>query len=857
MSLTPLPIDPVVPDVLAALSAGSAVVLVAPPGTGKTTRVPPALLPLAAGRRVVVLEPRRIAARAAARRIAAERGWTVGDEVGWHVRFDRRFGPATRLLVVTEGILTRWLQRDPFLEAVGVVVFDELHERSLQTDLALAMTRRVMREARPDLKVVAMSATLETGPVSAFLGGCPVVTADAPLFPVTVRHLPPTRIPDGGGPRAAAAAVAAAVRSALAASDGDVLAFLPGVGEIRRAAEALGDPSALGADVLPLHGDLPGAAQDAALRRGPRRRVVLATNVAETSVTVAGVRAVVDTGLARVLRHDPSSGLDRLEVSRISRASAEQRAGRAGREGAGLCLRLWPESEQHALRPAEEPEIRRVDLAGAVLELLVWGEADVAAFGWLDPPAPAALEQALALLRRLGAVAAGGPTELGRTLAALPVHPRLGRLLVEGWRLGHPAPAALAAAALAERDPLRAIAADGGGGGGGPEPPAPPTSDSDVLDRLHALERGATPAPHDPRALDRGAAERVRRARDQLLEIVSRTLGRPPAPALDADEALLRALLAGWPDRVARRREPGSERGVLVGGRGVRLSRQSAVRTAELFVCVDLDAGPRGAHADALVRQASLVRREWLADRLAGTAAVEWDAERRRVVALRRLCYEDLVLEERREGAPDPAAAAALLAAAAAADLAAALGLERPEVASFLARARSLAAWRPELDLPAFSDDDLRARLPALAAGCRSFDELRAAAPAALRAALGHEQRAALEREAPERLTVPSGRSVALQYEPGAPPVLAVPMQALFGCRETPRVAGGRVPVRLHLLAPNGRPQQVTDDLAGFWERTWPQVRKELRGRYPKHAWPADPLSAPPGGPGRPRRPGP
>ena len=834
---SPLPIDAVLPEIVAALRAGPAVVLQAPPGTGKTTRVPPALLAagLAGPRRIVVLEPRRIAARAAARRIAAERGWEAGREVGWQVRFERRYGPETRLLVVTEGILTRMLQGDPFLEDVGVVVFDEFHERSLHTDLALAMTRRVQADgARPDLKIVVMSATLDAGPVAAFLGGCPVVTGEAPVHPLTIRHA------DRPDARPTPVVVAEAVRRGLADGEGDVLAFLPGVGEIRRTAGLLAATAvAADVDVLPLYGDLPPASQDAALRAGPRRRVVLATNVAESSVTVAGVRIVVDSGLARVLRHDPTSGLDRLMLGRIGRASADQRAGRAAREGPGLCLRLWPASEHAGLRPAEEPEVRRVDLAGAALELRAWGEPDPAAFAWFEAPHPEILASADLLLRRLGAVDDAGITPLGRTLVTLPVHPRLGRLLVEAWRLGHPNAGALAAALLAERDPFRPA----------PDDAPPPSSDSDVLDRVHAVEAGRDARPG-------GALRQVERARAQLAHLVRDALGPPPAPSVDRDEAVLRAVFAGWSDRLARRRAPESDRGVLLGGSGVRLAPQSAVRAAPLFVCVDVDAGRRGVHAEALVRLASAVPREWLPEgRVTRGIEVAFDPALERVVAVRRTRFDDLALDERIEGAPDPAAAAQALAAAAAERLGEALDLDEPAVAGLLARVRSLAAWRPDLGLPTFDDDALRALLPALAAGRRALAELRAAPLAdALLAALTYEQRRALDREAPARIDVPSGRSALLRYEPGAPPVLAVPIQELFGCVETPRVAGGRVPVRLHLLAPNGRPQQVTDDLAGFWERGYPEVRKELRGRYPKHPWPEDPRSAPPTRPGQRRR---
>jgi ATP-dependent RNA helicase HrpB len=863
----PLPIDAVLPRLLAVLSAGNAAVLVAPTGAGKTTRVPPALRAagVGGGGQVVVLEPRRVAARAAARRMAEEEGGRLGEEVGYQVRFDRRAGPSTRILVVTEGVLVQRLQADPFLTGIGALVFDEVHERSLETDLALAMARRVQREVRPGLALVAMSATLDPGPLADFLGGCPVIESRGRLHPVAIRHLEPP----GGRPAerplaampALPARVVTAVEQALGEVSGDVLVFLPGVGEIQRAAEALA-PLAASRDlaVLPLYGDLPPERQDEALRRGARRKVVLATNVAETSVTIDGVEAVVDSGLVRRLRYDPATGLDRLELGRVSRASADQRAGRAGRQAPGICLRLWARWEEAGMAERETPEIARVDLASPALQLLAWGETDLARFGWFEPPAPAALAAAQLLLRRLGALAGSGVTALGQAMARLPVHPRLARLLLAGHDWGWTREAALLAALLAERDPFPPAGEDRAARRHAVHP-----SRSDLLDRLEALaafeRRGAEPDLPSGRRLNKNAARFVLRARDQLAELARRELPDPgPAErALDRDEALLRALLAAYPDRLARRREPRSPRGLLVGGRGVRLAEESAVLSPELFLAVDLD--DRG--VEPLVRLASGVEPGWLpAERLVTPAKlieVAWDADRERVAAWRRTRYEDLVIAE--SEVPLPAAQSGeverLLVAAAGERLDRALPLADPEVASFLARLRSLAAWLPELALPAFGEAELRALLPALAAGRRSFAELRRAPLlAALEGALSWEQREALRREAPERLTVPGGRSVRLEYgEDGRPPVLAARIQELFGLAATPRVAAGQVPVLLHLLAPNGRPQQITHDLASFWATTYKEVKKELQGRYPKHAWPEDPWNArPESRPGRGRR---
>ncbi len=860
-----LPIDAVLPEITGAVAGSRAVVLRAPTGAGKTTRVPPALLAggVAGGRQIVVLEPRRVAARAAARRMAEEGGWRLGREVGFHVRFDRRASPETRILVVTEGVLVRMLQRDPFLEQVGAVVFDEFHERNLQSDLALAMARRVWSEAREDLGLAVMSATLEPAPIAEYLGGCPIVESEGRLHPVEIRYLDRADVRPADdrradvrpaddrrpGARPIEQRVAAGVRRALASAGGDVLAFLPGVGEIRRTAKLLEPQAGRDLRVLELYGDLPAEQQDAVLRRGDRRKVVLATNVAETSITIDGVGVVVDSGLARELRFDLSSGLDRLELVRVSRASADQRAGRAGRQGPGLCLRLWTEHDDRSLAQATTPEIRRVDLAAPALQLLAWGESDLERFGWFEPPAPAALERALELLADLGALDARGPTELGRAMAALPVHPRLARLLIAGRRQGELERAALAAALMSERDVVHRRA--------GERPIARVAGPSDLLDRLEAVERFAAGGYAETALgpVHRGRARHVLRVGRQLAQLARRAFRSagdddlsetPAAEVPDPDEAVMRALLAAYPDRVARRREPESHRAVMVGGRGVRLAEESCVRDGELFLCLDLDSKGR----EALVRQASRIEADWLGtERLRPAVEAVFDPERERVAGRRRAYYRDLVLaEEECDAALATGGAAQVeqtLVAAAGERLDRALSLDDREVAAFLARVRSLAGWRPDLSLPSFESDNLRALLPQLAAGKRSFTELRRAPLLdVLRGSLGFEQLRALDRLAPERLEVPSGSHVRLRYEPGEPPVLAVRIQEMFGLERTPAVAGGKVPVLLHLLAPNMRPQQITRDLGSFWRNTYPQVRKDLRGRYPKHAWPEDPLSA-------------
>ena len=830
----PLPIDPILPEVVAALRRQPCVVIRAPTGAGKSTRVPPALLDagLAGERRILVLEPRRVAARAAARRMAMERGGRLGDEVGYQVRFDRQYGPQTRLLVVTPGVLLRLLQDDPFLESAGAVVFDEFHERGLECDLALGMVRLVQQTVRPELRVVVMSATLAVDTISAYLGGCPIVVSEGRQYPVDIRHEPRPEH------RPWPAAAAQAAERLLDQADGDLLVFLPGLQEIRQAARHL---EAVAAErnlaVLPLYGDLPAEQQDAALLPLDRRKIVLATNVAETSVTVEGAAGVVDTGQARTLTFDPGVGLDRLRLTPISRASADQRAGRAGRTRPGGCVRLWSAASHQGRPEQSEPEIRRVDLAGAVLQLLCMGEADVTCFPWLESPPSATVEQALLLLRRLGAIDERGVTGLGRMLVRLPVHPRLARLLVEGMRWGQPERTALTAALLSERDPfMRPVDEQAG--------PPRHGSISDILDRVEGLEEfertGQCDSPLG--TLSRGAARFVLRARDQLARSL-RHEAIQSAGAAPADDGVLRPLLAAFPDRLARRREAGGRRGVMVGGRGVRLAPGSSVTKPELFLCIDVDAS----RTETVVRQASAVERDWLpADCLSTAVEVAFDADAERVSARRRVRFEDLILEEAQAALPEGEETARVLAAAAGERMERVLPSEDSPAGQYRKRVGSLREWMPELALPAFDEDDLRDILKWLCAGRRSFAELRAADwLSAFQGRLTQMQRQAVEREAPERLAVPSGSRVALRYERGRPPVLAVRIQEVFGLAETPRVAAGRVPVLLHLLAPNYRPQQVTDDLASFWENTYPQVRKELRARYPKHAWPEDPRTAP------------
>ena len=760
----PLPIDSYLPEILARVREARAAVVVAAPGAGKTTRVAPAL---SADGPVLLLQPRRIAARSIARRIAHEQGWTIGEEAGWHVRFDRRSGPRTRVLLATEGILTARLQQDPLLSGFRTVVLDEFHERSIHADLGLALTRQAWI-ARDDLRIVVMSATMDARRVAAFLDGCPVVDVPGRLHPLDIRYLPATSVAD-------------AVHQAVSGTPArQILCFLPGAPEIRRAHVDVERAVGADVDVLPLHGGLDAAAQDAALAAAPRRRDILATNIAETSLTVPGVSAVVDTGLHKVARYDPDRAIDALETERIPQDSADQRAGRAGRLGPGHVFRLWHSADR--LRAQRQPEIHRVDLSGPALDVIAWG-GDPRTLQWFEPPPAGALDAAFTLLRLLGAIRDGRVTEIGRALQRLPLHPRLARILLSAkgaW------PAALACALLTERHTGAARAAP------------PPTTSSDLLS---AVERERELPPH-------------------VLSVARELQRLAGTQAIAGEHQFRRALFDGYPDRVARRRGTTS-RVLLASGHGAVLAPESGVRDAEFLVALDVTAGPRGEGAEALIRMASAVDREWLRPTRSAVEH-EFDEAKGAVRAVARDYYGAIVLAESPADV-QPHAAAELLAKAY-------LSRDPPsDDARLLARARFAGA---EIDLPAL--------VAAAAAGFRRLRDIDLAAH------LPWEVRRDLDDRAPESLAVPSGRRVRLEYGPDGTVSAAVKLQELFGLAETPRVGPRQEPVLLSLLAPSGRPVQLTRDLRSFWERTYPEVRKELRGRYPKHPWPDDPWTAVP-----------
>jgi ATP-dependent RNA helicase HrpB len=762
-----LPIDWFIDPIRDALRRARAVVVSAAPGAGKTTRVPPALVE--DDGKVILLQPRRVAARAIAARIADERGWTLGREVGWQIRLDRKFTRDTKLLVVTEGILTARLQSDPLLSEFRTIVVDEFHERSIHADVAIALAKQAWR-ARNDLRIVVMSATLDTSAVASFLNGCPVIEVPGRLHPIEISYAPAQTVDE-------------AVAELLPATRGDVLCFLPGAAEIGRAIGAIATRVGREVDVLPLHGSLDGADQDRAIRPSTTRRIIVATNIAETSLTVPGVTAVIDSGLHKVARYDADRGIDSLETERITADSAEQRAGRSGRIAPGVVRRLWDARDR--LRPHRDPEIHRIDLSSAALDVIAWG-GDPRAFEWYEPPRADALDAALALLHRLDILRAGKLTAIGDQAHRLPMHPRLARIVVAG----HGSRAVVRACEfLTDRHRL------------------PPRTASTVSDLLAVVD--------DAR--------------------------------VDETE-FCRAIFAGYPDRVARRREPRSPNVLLATGTGATIGRDSGVHDAEFLVAVDLsdvarvnvvnvarafqarDRGPeraaphtsqRAAPQLPVVRIASAVDRDWLEPTAVETIH-RFDAASQSVKAVVVKKYDALVLSEHPTTA-DPDVAAQLLADA------------------WLARG------------PADDDRRLMCRLQfaghaldvaqlirTAASGARTLGDVRlsnALSPALLRE---------VNRDAPETIVVPSGRHVRLEYGEDGSVSASVKLQELFGLAETPRIGPRREPVLLALLAPNGRPVQLTRDLRSFWDRTYPDVRKELRGRYPKHPWPDDPWTATP-----------
>ena len=767
-----LPIDALLPEVFSSLQRTPNLVIVAAPGAGKTTRVPPALLEHVRGE-VVVLEPRRIAARMAATRVSAEHGEPVGGTVGYQVRFDEAVSARTRLRFVTEGILTRRLLSDPSLQGVDAVVLDEFHERHLESDLALALLKRLQRE-RPELKLIVMSATLDAAPIAQYLDGCPVVRSEGRAFPLTVEHLPYS-------PQPLPMQVKAAAERLLAHGDtGHILAFLPGVAEIRRAMRECADLARThDLLLLPLHGDLTSAEQDRAVGPSTQRKLILATNVAESSVTIEGVTAVIDSGLARFATHSPWTGLPTLQIGRVSKASAKQRAGRAGRTAPGRVLRLFPEEDYAERCEQDTPEMLRSDLSHLCLALRAMRVAP-AEMDWLDRPPAQAWQHAEDLLDRLGAIG-----EMAPRLARLPLPPRLARIVLEADKRG------------VGEDGCRAAALLGSGAR---------STASDLLEAMEGVQ--------DPRTLQQ--VQQLRR------------IARPAKQTGHNDAALLTSVLAGFPDRVARLRA-GNQ---LLLSNGISAELASMPPTYEFMVAVDAE--DRREKPLPLVRMTARIEPDWLIDlfpeHVREVSGVVWNRTTERVETISTMLYDELLLQEWRDGQVEGSAAGILLA-----EKALEAGIERFLDADALQNLNARAAFA------GLGQPDLRTALEQLCSGLQSFAELKRAAVNLLPLLEGTVDAQRLRELAPVSLRLPTGRQTKVHYEEGKPPWIASRLQDFFGMQSTPRIGREQTPVVVHLLAPNQRAVQTTTDLAGFWERLYPQLRRELMRRYPRHAWPERP----------------
>jgi len=822
-----LPIDDVLPELRAVLQRNRNAVLEAPPGAGKSTVVPIALLdqPWLRGGRIIMLEPRRLATRAVATRMASTLGEAVGETVGYRMRLETRVGKRTRIEVVTEGVFTRMLQNDPALEGVAAVLFDEFHERSLHADTGLAFALDSQENLSPELRILVMSATLDGAGVAKLLGDAPRVTAAGRMYPVDIRYAGSGLPLLPGGREDPSLQVLRTIKRALEETEGDLLVFLPGAGEIRRQQGMLDDLPKV--DVFPLFGELAAGEQDAALKpaRAGRRKIVLATNIAETSLTIDGVRVVIDAGLERRSLFDPASGMNRLELQRIARASAEQRAGRAGRTAPGVCYRMWGEGAERSLAAYAPAEICVADLAPLALDLAVWG-TDAGNLRWLDAPPAATLASSRDLLQRLGALDADGKvTAHGRAMQEFPAHPRLAHMLLKSKDLDAQALAAELAAMLSDRDLLRA---------------APGRSrDSDVRTRLELLHRGSAD-------LDRGAVERVRRSQRQFLQL----LGRGEEKTTSTDAAAVLLALA-YPDRVGRRRAAGAGRFQLSNGRGAIFESTESAARAEFIVAVDLDDRER----EARIRLAIPLDRQDLLDtfkdELVRADELAWDERTEAVVARRVIRFGELMLEEKPlADVPRDAAVAAM------AQGLRTLGLDAlpwdDDSRDFLARARfvgalergDLAGW------PSFTREALAQDLawiePFLEGVTRRSQLARVPLLDALRSRLTYDQQRKLDELAPTHIGLPTGSRAKVDYTSDNAPVASMRMQEVFGLAATPRIGGGAVPVTFTLLSPGHRPLQVTRDLASFWRNAYVEVRKDMRGRYPRHYWPEDPLQAEP-----------
>ncbi len=829
------PINTILPELKRAIVGHQSVVLHAPPGAGKTTVVPLALIeaiPAESGR-IVMLEPRRIAAVSAARWMAGTLGEQAGGTVGYTIRFDTKKSARTRIEVVTEGVLTRRMQADPSLENTGLIIFDEFHERSIHADLALALCLDIRKGLRQDLKILIMSATMDCGPVASLLGNAPVITSAGKAFPVEERYLEDRTDP-------LPVRIARAVRAALHETHGDILVFLPGSGEIRACIKTLHELPEVSdhrAVLHALYGDLPFQEQERAiLPSKEHRKIVLATNIAETSLTIEGVRVVIDSGLTRILRYDPSNGMNRLVTASVSRASAEQRKGRAGRLGPGVCYRLYHRQDLQSMLPFNRPELLVSDLSSLVLEIAVWGLKDPSALSWLDPPPAAAWDAGLRLLQELGALdSSGSVTPLGRKMCRLPLHPRLSRLMLTAAEAGHARLGADLAAILTERDLFRR-GTDG-----------PAYDEPDISERVGLL-RGWRDTRETGDIADASSLRAVERTAKQLSDLMPETAGAPSGDDTGGD-VVSRLVLSAYPDVICSRRPEGGGRFVHMQGRGVRLSRNSHLVNDPFIIAVNADAGE---NTEGFVHVAASVTEELVrsvcAPQIKTVRRVEWDRNEGRITSTIEERLGAILLSSRSFAPTDEESVPVLCEAIRMTPDILVFGRE---AAQLQARVSLIRKAFPEESWPDLSGESLLSSLETWLApwllGVRSARDLgRLTAFPALRAMLTPNQARLLDERAPLSCPVPSGNRARLDYTAGPQPVLAVKLQEMFGLADTPLIAEGRVRVLLHLLSPAGRPVQITQDLKGFWNNTYQQVKKDLKGRYPKHPWPDDPWNAVP-----------
>ena len=831
------PIDDILPELMEVVLKGPSVVLHAPPGAGKTTRVPLALLdviPREKGR-IVMLEPRRIAAVSAARWMAHLIGEEVGRTVGYSIRFDSKISASTRIEVVTEGILTRRIQSDPGLEGVAMVIFDEFHERSLHADLALALCLDARRHLREDLKIVVMSATLDCGPIASLLGGAPIITSGGMTFPVEEKYTPDKR------DRFLRDRIIEATVAALNEASGDILVFLPGGGEIRACAEALRpilQRRGMDIELHPLYGDLPFEEQERAIVPSQKRRIVLATNIAETSLTIEGVRVVIDSGLSRRLQYDPVTGMNRLITASVSKASAEQRKGRAGRLGPGVCYRIYSRHAFQSLMPFTPPEILTSELSSLCLELAAWGVKEPSQLSWLDTPPAEAWDAAKSLLTDLSALdVSGSITTAGRAMARFPVHPRLARLLQRAGELGCLCLGSDLAALLSERDIIRRSLAGR----------MTFDHDPDIAGRIEILRewRRVKELPGGAEQLALRAVERTSKQLIRLMPQDSKDLSQD----IDEHDMTSRLLLSAFPDRIARRRDNSEGRFILMQGRGVRFASVSTLSNSPFIVAAHMDAGEMGEGVVYVAGSLSEeIVREECASRIKVIRRVEWDRREKRIIATVEERLGGILLSAKPFNPADKEAAPILCDAIRSAPDMLSFGKESRQLQGRIALVKKAF---PEESWPDFSDEYLLSGpmewLMPWTSGIRSAQDIAGIdLTAALRAQLSWELTSLLDERAPTHITVPSGHRVPIDYTLGDIPVLAVKLQEMFGLAETPVMAGGRVKVLLHLLSPARRPLQITQDLKGFWDGSYQQVKKEMKGRYPKHPWPDDPWNAVP-----------